>query len=181
MGTRHLITVVKDGGYKVAQYGQWDGYLGGQGCMICEFLQERMDLDRFKVALDKCRFLTQSEIDELNKTDWHSTHGYLSRDTGANILDVIQDNDGVCLVDQLNFAGDSLFCEWAYVVDMDNEILEIYEGFNKKPLSDCERFFGFKTEDNDYEPVKLVAKYAFKDATVDNILKLSEELSEDDE
>lgn len=26
MGTRHLTAVVIDGDYKVAQYGQWDGY-----------------------------------------------------------------------------------------------------------------------------------------------------------
>jgi len=26
MGTRNLTCVMKDGQYKVAQYGQWDGY-----------------------------------------------------------------------------------------------------------------------------------------------------------
>jgi hypothetical protein len=34
------------------------------------------------------------------------------------------------LDDQRSFASDSLFCEWAYVVDMDKQMLEIYQGFN---------------------------------------------------
>ena len=31
MGTRNLTAVYLDGQYKVAQYGQWDGYPEGQG------------------------------------------------------------------------------------------------------------------------------------------------------
>ena len=38
MGTRHMIGVVSDGKYRVAQYGQWDGYPSGQGVGILEFL-----------------------------------------------------------------------------------------------------------------------------------------------
>ena len=30
-----------------------------------------------------------------------------------------------------NFMEDSLWCEWAYVVNLDDEVLEIYEGANK--------------------------------------------------
>ena len=30
MGTRHLIAVQLDGEYKIAQYGQWDGYPEGK-------------------------------------------------------------------------------------------------------------------------------------------------------
>ena len=34
MGTRHLIGVIKDGAYRVAQYGQWDGYPEGVGAEL---------------------------------------------------------------------------------------------------------------------------------------------------
>lgn len=37
MGTRHLTAVFVDGEYKVAQYGQWDGYPEGQGLTCLEF------------------------------------------------------------------------------------------------------------------------------------------------
>ena len=30
MGTRHLTAVVLNGDFKVAQYGQWDGFTNGQ-------------------------------------------------------------------------------------------------------------------------------------------------------
>ena len=48
MGTRNLVCVVKGGEYKVAQYGQWDGYPTGQGETIVEFLLQRMDRAMFE-------------------------------------------------------------------------------------------------------------------------------------
>lgn len=39
MGTRHLICVQHNNEYKVAKYGQWDGYPSGQGAGILEFLK----------------------------------------------------------------------------------------------------------------------------------------------
>ena len=37
MGTRHLTAVHVDGEYKIAQYGQWDGYPEGQGMTALTF------------------------------------------------------------------------------------------------------------------------------------------------
>lgn len=37
MGTRNLTMVMVDGVYKVAQYGQWDGYPSGQGITVFIF------------------------------------------------------------------------------------------------------------------------------------------------
>jgi hypothetical protein len=38
MGTRNLVAVQIDGQYKIAQYGQWDGYHSGKGLEVLEFL-----------------------------------------------------------------------------------------------------------------------------------------------
>ena len=41
--------------------------------------------------------------------------------------------DAGVMPDNLDFAQDSLFCEWAYVVDLDAGVLEVYKGFQTEP------------------------------------------------
>jgi len=100
MGTRHLICVVKDGEYKVAQYGQWDGYLSGQGQDIVKFIIKSMEKDKFLNSLDKCRFIDvegkdKELIDSDNRTpeqiEWYNT--FLIRDLGSGILINIQKSE----------------------------------------------------------------------------------------
>ena len=62
MGTRNLTAVYYKGEYKIAQYGQWDGYPDGQGVVALSFLRERMDLEKFKKALDNTRQITEEEF-----------------------------------------------------------------------------------------------------------------------
>jgi len=169
MGTRHLIAVQKDNSYKVAQYGQWDGYLSGQGNSILKFFHEN-DLETFRAKVDNCFFGTQDQINEAyepytNGDGWmtmdqseafqKSNFGHLSRNTGAKILDVIMKSDGPLMqVDNIEFAKDSLFCEYAYVIDLDKNVLEVYKGFNKKSLPKDARFYGLANEG--YYPVRLI-------------------------
>ncbi len=147
MGTRHLTMVFVDGEYKVAQYGQWDGYPSGQGADILDFLK-KTDLEMFENKCRKTRFLTKEEIEiidtELEKdgTLLERKWKQLSRDMGSKVLDFIYDNsDGVELINKMDFAADSLFCEWAYVIDFDKNQLEVYKGFNKQPLDENDRFY----------------------------------------
>jgi hypothetical protein len=179
MGTRNLICVVKDGKFKVAQYAQFDGYPAGQGVVALEFLRTA-DLDKFAAQVDKCYFGTDAEVEAAyskysNKDGWMtmeqaelmkaSEHGHLSRDTGAGILTVIQESkkDSLMLKDSSSFAADSLFCEWAYIVDLDSKVLEVYQGFNKTHVPEGQRFayLNEKCEkDNaEYYPIKLLAVF----------------------
>lgn len=61
-----------------------------------------------------------------------------------------------------NFVADSLFCEYAYVIDLDKNTFEVYEGFIKTPLSEEDRFCFLqeRRRDETYYPVKLVKSYA---------------------
>ena len=158
MGTRNLTVVIANGQHKIAQYGQWDGYPSGQGAIVLEFLQNA-DLDSFKERLNHVRFGNEEDI----KAAWRDTgvelddsgfvsldvanrfseiHPELSRDTGADILNIVANSTNeLILKDSLNFAADSLFCEYAYVVDLDNNRLEVYKGFNQKPLTPADRFY----------------------------------------
>lgn len=151
MGTRHMIGVVLDGEMKVAQYGQWDGYPSGQGVDILNFLRTA-DLENFKDQVRKVRFATEEDQAEMDarwaelgaRGGWvnmeqsekfYSNPKYapLSRDVSASVLQMIADGEVEFLVDSSNFPLDSLFCEWAYVVDLDQGSVEVYEGFQKSP------------------------------------------------
>lgn len=56
----------------------------------------------------------------------------LARDTGAEILDLIASSTKpIPAIPDLEFIGDGMFCEWAYVVDLDSNKLEAYAGWRK--------------------------------------------------
>lgn len=181
MGTRNLTMVVLDGKTRIAQYGQWDGYPSGQGAVALDFLLTA-DLEAFKVNLLKCKFMTKGKEREIKKflksigtengwmdgdqaAKYHAKYPLLTRDNGAEILSLVyQGLKGkercIWLQDSESFAGDSLFCEWAYVIDFDKRTFEVYEGFNKTELTEDDRFFKFKDTKSEYWPVKLLKSYS---------------------
>lgn len=166
MGTRHLIAVQLDGDLKIAQYGQWDGYPAGQGATVLDFLRNKMSPRLFRKALRASRFLTPTELAVLDGTDWTNTHPQLSRDVGATILEKVQDSNGLTLKDSRDFAADSLFCEWAYVIDLDKRRLEVYKGFNTSVEKPKGRFGklpaptkGEYEGASQYYPVELIKTY----------------------
>lgn len=181
MGTRNLTAVFLDGQYKIAQYGQWDGYPGGQGRTCLDFVRDILTNNRkvrFIEKLRACRFLNDEEIDELNARidrgelkDWTRVYPELSRDTAAEILQMVYDSkDGLKLRNSIDFAADSVFCEWAYVIDLDKNTFEVYKGFNEFPLEPGDRFYGLETEASKHEssgttyyPVRIIAEYLFSE------------------
>lgn len=184
MGTRNLTMVISGGEVKVAQYGQWDGHLDSSGKVVADFIV-KADLESFKQKVDKCEFVTyenyikdkwteagadpNSDLVSFGVSDkFHAMFPELSRDTGAGILDLINNSNGLKIKNSIDFVSDSLFCEYAYVVDLDNGILEVYEGFNNRPPHKSERFADFPIENpsslgNQYYPVGLVAEIPFEE------------------
>lgn len=177
MGTRNLTCVFKDGEYKVAQYGQWDGYPSGVGADILTFLHEWVN--ELEYELVNVEWITEAERNatwenyerdgdmvEMGEYEkWSEEYPELSRDTGGKILARIREfspserKPKLKLENSLSFAADSLFCEWAYVVDYDKGTFEVYEGFNKEALTPMERFFEFDNPKEEYRPVKLKKAY----------------------
>jgi len=179
MGTRHLTLVVLDDKIKVAQYGQWDGYPAGQGEVVAEFIKKKMNKQAFRDAVSECKFLTEKEIKEYNDTKREMTDEF-SRDTGAKILEMIQNKNIRLLYSDELFAADSLMCEWAWLLDLDREILEVYKGFNQKKAAG--RFADMKVEPEcNYTPITLVREYPFKIVNKALMGKLEKELQEKEE
>jgi hypothetical protein len=171
MGTKHLIAVVKDDEYKVAQYGQWDGYPEGQGLKVLNFLKEN-DIDKFRNQVAKCKFIEDDTFYEkiYKELDINPKDGFITYEDvnvlkdkypqlGSDILNYIMNNDDIILKNDIDFAKDSLFCEWAYVIDLDKNTFEVYKGFNKSPLSESERFYNSSIFENGYYPIRQVISF----------------------
>ena len=201
MGTRHLIAVVNDGEYKIAQYGQWDGYPSGQGLVVLDFLHN-FDRDLFEQKLGKCRFFDETDQEFLDEYDancpqWSNEpdnrtpeqlkwNKYLvSRDIWADILTNVVEYEGdeILLKNSVDFALDSLFCEYAYVVDLDKNVLEVYEGFQKSEVvgrfSDPDKFIKEDHRSEQYSPVTLVQSYDLEDLPTHE--KFLSDLEQDEE
>lgn len=174
MGTRHLICIMIDGEYKLANYGQCDGYPEGQGVSVLEFMNSLEDRNGF---IEKVKGLSFAAPEELNAAwvkaganpndEWvdysvskkfASMYPQYHRDAGAKILGLIQ--DGITKTkNELDFALNGLFCEWCYVIDFDENALEVYRGFTKSPLTEQDRFYHDGYSEDGYYPVKLAASF----------------------
>jgi hypothetical protein len=200
MGTRHLTCVVKDGEFKVAQYGQWDGYLDGQGKTICEFIIGRLQtpggLSTFKQRVDQVKQVDDEYVSTLwekvgvtggfanmdQGKDFLERYPNFHRDFGARILEYVFLNPNAEVQLDTGFAGQSLFCEWCYVIDLDKGVLEIYKGFNKAPCPEGERFANFECDrGNGYNPVKLYHTIPLSEVTKSFIPDLNKKYEEESE
>ncbi|RYO92280.1 hypothetical protein DL766_001771 [Monosporascus sp. MC13-8B] len=160
MGTRHLILVYYKGQYRIARYGQWDGYPEGQGATVLCFVSDPENLSKLRAVLDAEGMLYEPTVDQLDAwyaemqrayqehytrplpTDKRELQGWrsilypgqdvypsVSRDTGADILWLVADATAekpVPIVRKIEFLTDTGLCEWAYVVDLDEHVLEVY-------------------------------------------------------
>lgn len=192
MGTRHLVCVFADGEFKIAQYGQFDGYPSGAGIDVVQFIQEVQQKylagenawNNFKEKISALPIATPEQLKyayrsvgigddgraSMEQSDaLRQKYPQLHRATSTDLLDLILEDDfRVTFLPppSTEFAGDSLFCEWAYVINLDDMILEVYKGFNEAPLPPWERFAFlngnaksiryFRDEPYIYEPIRLL-------------------------
>jgi hypothetical protein len=131
-------------------------------------------------AYDKNAPRWSNEPDNRTKKQikWFET--FLSRDIGGKILESIAEatDDEILLRDSIGFAGDSLFCEYAYVIDLDKNTLEVFKGFNKSELDPEERFSSAKCDHEEYKPVKLVHSFPLDSLpTEDEFFEILENLN----
>ncbi len=198
MGTRHSIIAIVDGETKLAQYGQWDGYLGGVGSEVLDFLKEA-PLDKFKEQVRTLQEMTDERRKQVlvelgadpNKDkvpseiaqEYFRKYPQMSRDMSAKILPLILDGSVKDVALDKTFPADSLFCEYAYVIDFDKNTFEAYKGFNKEPLDPSERFASLprEKETSEYYQCKLLKSFSLFDLPTEEEFLAIQKNEEEDE
>lgn len=176
MGTRSLTMIISKKETKIAQYGRLDGYPSGQGLKVLHFLKS-CNLNVLKEKVEQLSFFTEKEVKEIYQKFEHEKYPQLKDTVSADILNMVYNNEVYKLEDMENFAADSLFCEWGYVIDLDKNTLEIYRGFQTEPLKENERFYLYQIdidnilqiskeatlelqEEGWYYPIKMIKEYS---------------------
>ena len=205
MGTRHLICVLHRGRFLIAQYGQFDGYPSGAGLALLRFLLSASNIQRLTHGLQHIYTPTEEEEEQLHKTLDQEQRAHLSgaagasygaagdlkmklscpsmsRMTSAEILEVVAGATAEAPVPismELEFIYDGLFCEWAYVVDLDAGVLEVFCGLEEEHEGSSPRFKDVDGAEAGWVPA-LVKRFAFAElpATDDEFLAVMREAQE---
>ena len=176
MGTRGLTGFIINGEVKAA-YQQFDSYPSGVGVNVLHFLRPLLPVDfenmRRKaqqiVLVDSQATPTTEHIAQAIKGGCVNEWGDDSeRFKGSDYYGLLRSNHGNpaghlrtgLMTDDAEFAKDSLFCEWAYLINLDDLMLEVYEGFNTEPVPAGQRFADMKSDGTEYYPIKMVGAWS---------------------
>lgn len=167
MGTRGAFGIFK-GGQTKATYNHYDSYPSGLGVELLESLSKH-NIEALNKTFDNIVLVngdvepTDEQIAECLKIidtngdkDWY----WLLRDTQGD-LDAYVVKGLKYMIDGQNFLKDSLFCEWAYIINLDENVLEIYKGFQHEP--DFNRYYDDALKDEEYKNCKLISKINLED------------------
>ena len=174
MGTRGAVGFKLNDEYKVT-YNHFDSYPSGLGEEVIAFINkvvEESGLDKLKANVKKLKLVTEEQNAtpaQIKKYEKYSDKNVSSGDLkeyyvllrqvqGADGLEEIYKGDLDIMIDGLEFLKDSLFCEYAYIINLDTNCVELYRGFNEKPQEDNPLPFKQTTrrEDDSYYPVRYV-------------------------
>ena len=167
MGTRGLWGFRKNEEDKLT-YNHYDSYPDYLGRTVVEFVKNhaKEELDNiFKriVLVDEdtpataeamvlCKRYCDTGVSTQNMTDWYCL---LRRSQGCPEAYA---NGLRFMIDSADFIRNSLFCEFAYIINLDENVLEYWIGFQIKP--DPKNRYGTEGYDK-YFPCKMVKKYSF--------------------
>jgi hypothetical protein len=112
MGTRGLYGYKIDGETKIT-YNHYDSYPSGLGKDTVKYIVTHSMQDMITAA-KKIEMVEDLDDFYYNKLRYHQ--GCLN----------CYHNDVDVMIDNRNFLEDSLFCEWAYIINLDELTLEIY-------------------------------------------------------
>ena len=165
MGTRGMYGFYQNGVTK-ATYNHFDSYPEWLGKKIVDFIRnttiEEMNeiFDRI-IMVDENDKPTAEQIAECityyndmvstgSVDDWYSLLRNAQGDLNA------YKNGLRYMIDNSDFIKYSLFCEWAYIINLNDNVLEIYKGFQKSPQYN--RYY-IEESDSGYYNCRLLVKF----------------------
>ena len=164
MGTRGTWGFYK-GGVTKATYNHYDSCPSGLGESVRAFLQSKPDLD---AIFDSIEMVSEAEpptetqqkelmylfekVSTSQPTEWYA----LLR--GAQGKPELYGVGLKYMIDGQSFLGNSLFCEWGYILNLDRSTVEVYSGFQK--IRDNNRY-AIVSPDNGYWHCKLLHEIPF--------------------
>lgn len=149
MGTRGFITFVA-GGTEKTTYNHFDSYPDGLGLKVLEWAQGVTDWDAVKAQAEALRLVTDAsapptpgDIARFSQYSWNREQhgGPDDLRPGQQWYDLLHETQGDpakileagVMEDNHDFPADSLFAEWGYVIDLDEQAFEVYRGFQIAP------------------------------------------------
>lgn len=142
MATRGSYGFYKNGISKLT-YNHFDSDLKWLGQKVLNFLKDN-NINTLNKIFDNLRlvspdsFPNESEKSILKKLNYEYIEDNEELDWGSILESTLGNLDlykqGLYfMLDYSDFIKNSLFCEWAYIINLDNNTLEIYKGFQETP------------------------------------------------
>lgn len=145
MGTRGIMGVRIDGEDKLT-YNHFDSYPEGLGFTVLNDAKVMVGDWGMETLLRHARKLKMvSNEDKPTKDDIETFKDFADLTVGDQSADdwycLLRDLQGKLrdtlivgyAIDNKNFIKDSLFCEWGYILNLDDKVLEVYRGFQTEP------------------------------------------------
>ena len=178
MGTRGLYGIRKNGIDK-ATYNHFDSYPEGLGEDIVKFCL-KTDIEKLHTFFDLIEIVEQNScptkeqveyctslglddtnVGEQSLYDWYCLIRNLQGDFGL-YRKMIEGRNKIYMIDGIDFIEDSLWCEFAYIINLDDNVLEFYVGYQNEPQESnrygtASTFEGF--DGTKYYPCKLAVTF----------------------
>jgi len=174
-------------------YNHCDSYPTELGIAVLTFIRNT-PIKKLKIIAEKIALIQKNDIPTHEQKEKYKKYADLSvaeqsLDDWYCLLKKSQGNLGaykdglIHMIDSIEFLFDSLFCEWAYIINLDTNNLEVYRGFNKDPTSSG-RYASKSHDDKAYYGVSLILEIPLIDIgkmSKAKIFKLCEKIESDND
>ncbi len=181
MSTRGFVGVVVDKKLVVGLFNHFDSYPGGLGADVIDFARE-LKGSALRAFKKNCK-----SVIALREGAPYAVEGVSDAEKALDVLAVLLTTEKLKIPQDRNFPKDSLFCEFAYVLDLDMKTIEFYKGFqdteDHKPQKGNRFGCGVTKHKgcSGYYPCALIGKLKFSEATPKQMYALFPQDDDDDD